>query len=177
MNRPGRAPKAPRPPKAPKAPPSGVLAVFEHVDSTIEAIHALKKDKRKLTVITPVPNHEIADAIDDSPSPVRWFTLLGGIAGGTLGFLLCAWTSLDWPLITNGKEIVSVPPFMVITFECTVLVGGLTNLVAMLFFSGLPDTRLAEGFDPRFTEDRFGIWVACGREEAEARPRGRGGAR
>ena len=148
--------------------PSGVLAVFEHVDSTIEAIGALKKDKRKMTVITPVPNHDIADAIDSSPSPVRWLTLAGGITGGSLGFLLCAFTSLDWPLITNGKEILSIPPFMVITFECTVLIGGLTNLVAMLFFSGLPDTKLAEGFDPRFTEDRFGIWVPCGREEAEA---------
>jgi molybdopterin-containing oxidoreductase family membrane subunit len=147
---------------------SGVLAVFEHVDSTIEAIQALKKDKRKMTVITPVPNHDIADAIDTSPSPVRIATLIGGIVGGSLGFLLCAWTSLDWPLITNGKEILSIPPFMIITFECTVLIGGLTNLVAMLFFAGLPDTKLEEGFDPRFTEDRFGIWVPCGREDAEA---------
>jgi molybdopterin-containing oxidoreductase family membrane subunit len=147
---------------------SGVLAVFEHVDTTIDAIHALKKDKRKMTVITPVPNHDIAEAIDDGPSPVRWFTLLGGITGGTLGFLLCALTSLDWPLITNGKEILSIPPFMIITFECTVLFGGMTNLVAMLFFAGLPDTTMSEGFDPRFTEDRFGIWVPCGREDAEA---------
>lgn len=147
---------------------SGVLAVFEHVDSTIEAIHALKKDKRKMTVITPVPNHDIADAIDSSPSPVRWFTLVGGIVGGVLGFALCAWTSLDWPLITNGKEILSIPPFMVIMFECTILVGGLTNLVAMLFFSGLPDLSTHEGYDPRFTEDRFGIWVPCGKADAEA---------
>jgi molybdopterin-containing oxidoreductase family membrane subunit len=147
---------------------SGVLAVFEHVDSTIEAIHALKKDKRKMTVITPVPNHDIADAIDTSPSPVRWCTLIGGIVGGVLGFTLCAWTSLDWPLITNGKEILSIPPFMVIMFECTILVGGLTNLVAMLYFSGLPDLSTNEGYDPRFTEDRFGIWVPCGKDDAEA---------
>lgn len=147
---------------------SGVLAVFEHVDSTIEAIHALKKDKRKMTVITPVPNHDIADAVDTGQSPVRICTLIGGIVGGILGFTLCAWTSLDWPLITNGKEILSVPPFMVITFECTVLIGGLTNLLAMLFFSGLPDMNVSEGYDPRFTEDRFGIWVPCGRADAEA---------
>lgn len=152
----------------PKRRSPGVLAVFEHVDTTIEAIRALKKDKRKMTVITPVPNHDIAEAIDDSPSPVRWFTLLGAITGGALGFLLCAFTSLDWPLITNGKEILSIPPFMIITFECTILFGGLTNLVAMLFFAGLPDTTMSEGFDPRFTEDRFGIWVPCGREDAEA---------
>lgn len=147
---------------------SGVLAVFEHVDTTIDAIHALKKDKRKMTVITPVPNHDIADAIDTSQSPVRICTLIGGILGGTLGFALCAWTSLDWPLITNGKEILSIPPFMVIMFECTVLIGGLTNLLAMLVFSGLPDLSTSEGYDPRFSEDRFGIWVPCGKADAEA---------
>ena len=146
---------------------SGVLAIFEHVDSTIDAIKALKQEKRKMTVITPVPNHDIADAIDTSQSPVRWCTLIGGIVGGVLGFTLCAWTSLDWPLITNGKEILSIPPFMVITFECTVLIGGLTNLVAMLFFAGLPDLAMSEGYDPRFSEDRFGIWVPCGKDDAE----------
>jgi len=146
---------------------SGVLAVFEHVDSTIDAIRALKKDKRKMTVITPVPNHEIAEELDHTPSPVRLCTFVGGLVGGILGFALCAWTSLDWPLVTNGKEILSIPPFMIITFECTVLVGGLTNLVAMLFFSGLPNLDVSEGFDPRFTVDRFGIWVPCGKDEAE----------
>jgi hypothetical protein len=147
---------------------TGVLAIYEHVDTTIDAIRALKKDGRKdMTVITPVPNHDIADELDDTPSPVRLCTFVGGLMGGILGFSLCAFTSLDWPLITNGKEILSIPPFMVITFECTVLIGGLTNLVAMLFFSGLPDPNPATGFDPRLTSDRFGIWVPCGPADAE----------
>ena len=142
--------------------PSGVLAVYQHVDTTIEAIRSLRgAGRKKMTVITPVPNHEIAAEIDTSPSPVRFFTFMGGLIGGTLGFTLAAWTSLDWPLITNGKEILSIPPFMVIVFECTVLIGGLTNLVAMLFFAGLPALKVEEGFDPRFSEDRFGIWVPC----------------
>jgi molybdopterin-containing oxidoreductase family membrane subunit len=151
------------------APRQGVLALFEHADSVVDAIKALKSGgRRKFTVMTPVPNHEIADAIDESPSPVRWFTFLGGVVGGTLGFLLCAWTSLDWPLVTNGKEIVSIPPFMIIMFECTVLIGGLTNLFAMLFFAGLPDLVQSEAFDSSLTEDRFGIWVPCGRQDAES---------
>ena len=90
-----------------------------------------------------------------------------GLVGGLLGFSLCAFTSLDWPLITNGKEILSIPPFMVITFECTVLIGGLTNLMAMLFFSGLPDPNPGTGFDPRLTVDKFGIWVPCAAADAE----------
>jgi molybdopterin-containing oxidoreductase family membrane subunit len=146
----------------------GVFAIFEHADSVVGAIGSLKaKGRRKFTVMTPVPNHEIAEAIDTTSSPVRWCTFIGGVVGGILGFTLCAWTSLDWPLITNGKEILSVPPFMVITFECTVLIGGLTNLFAMLFFSGLPDLKQGEAFDSRFTEDRFGIWVPCGREDSD----------
>jgi hypothetical protein len=150
------------------AKPQGVLGIFEHADAVVDAIKALQsRGKKKFTVMTPVPNHEIAEAIDSSPSPVRFLTLLGGITGGVLGFLLCAWTSLDWPLITNGKEIVSIPPFMVIMFECTVLIGGLTNLFAMLFFSGLPDLKQGEAYDTRFTEDRFGIWVPCGREDSD----------
>ncbi|MEP7027311.1 MAG: DUF3341 domain-containing protein [Candidatus Eisenbacteria bacterium] len=146
----------------------GVLAVFEHPDSVVEAIKSLQaKGRKKFTVMSPVPDSAIAEAIDTSPSPVRWFTFFGGLIGGILGFTLCAWTSLDWPLLTNGKEILSIPPFMIITFECTVLIGGLTNLFAMLFFAGLPDLVQGEAFDARFVEDRFGIWVPCGREESE----------
>ncbi len=148
--------------------PQGVLAVFDDSDAVVDAIRALRQSgKKKFTVITPVPNNAIAEELDAAPSPVRLFTFVGAVIGGALGFLLCAWTALDWPLVTNGKEILSIPPFMVITFECTVLIGGLTNLVAMLFFSGLPQGPPNEGFDPRFTEDRYGIWVACGRDEAD----------
>jgi len=150
------------------AKPQGVLAVFEHAESVVDAIKALQaKGRKKFTVMTPVPNHDIAEAIDSSPSPVRLCTFVGGVIGGLLGLTLCAWTSLDWPLVTNGKEILSIPPFMVIMFECTVLIGGLSNLFAMLFFSGLPDLKQGEAFDSRFMEDRFGIWVPCGRDESE----------
>jgi len=148
-------------------PKSGVLGIYQHVDSSVDAIRALKKEGKKPTVITAMPYHEIAEELDNTQSPVRWCTFIGGVVGGSLGFLLCAWTSLDWPLITNGKEILSIPPFMVITFECTVLIGGLTNLVAMLFFAGLPDTKLETAYDSRFAEDRIGIWVPCRRDEAD----------
>ncbi len=146
----------------------GVLAIYDAVDTTIDAIRALRKEgRKKLTVITPVPYHQIADELDQSPSPVRLFTFVGGLVGGILGFTLAAWTSLDWPLITNGKEIVSIPPFMIIWFEMTVLIGGLTNLFAMLFFAGLPDVKMVEGYDARFSEDRIGIFVPCTGAEAE----------
>jgi hypothetical protein len=44
-------------------------------------------------------------------------------------------------------------------FECTVLVGGLVNLLALFAFAGLPKLRKDPGFDPRFTDDKFGVVV------------------
>jgi molybdopterin-containing oxidoreductase family membrane subunit len=151
-----------------KARTPGVLAIYDAVDTTIDGIRALRKEgRKKMTVITPVPYHQIAEELDTSPSPVRLCTFIGGLVGGILGFTLAAWTSLDWPLVTNGKEIVSIPPFMVIWFECTVLIGGLTNLFAMLFFAGLPDVKTVEGYDARFAADRIGIFVPVSGAEAE----------
>jgi len=75
-------------------------------------------------------------------------------------------TALSWPLITGGKPIVAVPQFLVIFFEMTVLVGALTNLVAVSvrsFRGGL------SGF-PRgwsFNADRIGVFAAGGGDEAE----------
>jgi hypothetical protein len=148
---------------------SGVLGIYEHVDAAVDTILALRRAGRKdITAITPVPYHEIQTVMDPRPSPVRFVTFFGGLLGGSLGFLLCAWTSRDWPMITAGKEILSAPPFMVITFECTVLLAGISNLLAMFFFSRLPHVFVEERYDPRFSEDRIGIWVPCRREDAEA---------
>ena len=146
---------------------TGALGVFPYVDDAIRAAQKLKAEGYRVHGLTPTYYHDLEQILDPSRSAVRWVTLTGALLGCLGGFSLCIWTSLDWPLITNGKEIVSIPPFMVIVFECTVLIGGLTNLVAMLFFAGLPALKVEEGFDPRFSEDRFGIWVPCPQGEAE----------
>ncbi len=48
-----------------------------------------------------------------------------------MGVTLTVGTSLAWPLVTGGKPIVSVPPFVIVIFEVSVLVGSLTNLLAV----------------------------------------------
>ncbi|NIP15320.1 MAG: DUF3341 domain-containing protein, partial [Pseudomonadales bacterium] len=58
-------------------------------------------------------------------SPVRIFTLVGGLTGAATGFAFTTWTSVDWPLVTGGKPIVSIPAYVVIAFELTVLFGAL----------------------------------------------------
>ncbi len=148
--------------------PETVLGVFGHVDTTVGAIERLKSGGfRDITVYTPVPSHEILDVVErDRPlSKVRLFTLVGGLSGTSLGFFLTIWSALKWGLVTGGKPVVSIPPFVVIAFELTILLGGLSTVAAMLLFGRLPKLSPSPAYDPRFTRDKFGIAVRCGPNE------------
>jgi ActD protein len=151
-----------------------VLGVFAHVDTTVRALEDLRaKGYHDLTVYSPVPVHEIEDVLErDRPvSRVRIFTLLGGLTGIASAFILTIWTSAKWGLVTGGKFFqytasgsiwgASLPPFFIIAFELMVLFGGIATLIGLVVLGRLPRLRPSATFDPRFTNDRFGVAVHC----------------
>ena len=147
-----------------------VLGVFGHVDTTVDAIERLKTGGfRNFAVYTPVPIHEILDVVErDRPlSKVRLFTLVGGLSGTSLGFFLTIWSALKWGLVTGGKPVVSIPPFVVIAFELTILLGGLSTVLGMLLFGRIPKLSPSPTYDPRFTKDKFGVAVECAPHEIQ----------
>ncbi len=147
--------------------PEGVLAVFEYLDDAVRAVKELRAQRvDPITVTTPVPHHEMEEALKEPLSPVRFFVLTGGVIGFIGAFTLTIWTSVHWGIVTGGKDIVSIPPYFVIAFEMTVLFGSLFNLLSMCGLGGLPDRTPQEPYDPRFTEDRIGVWVPCGRDRS-----------
>jgi Protein of unknown function (DUF3341) len=157
-----------------------VLGVFAHVDTTVRALEDLKaRGYHDLTVYTPLPVHEIEEVLErDRPvSRVRLFTLLGGLTGIASAFLLTIWTSAIWGQVTGGKFLQttpsglvgsSLPPFFIIAFELMVLFGGFATVIGMIVLGRLPRFRPSAGFDPRFTNDRFGVAVHCAPERAAA---------
>lgn len=143
----------------------GVLATFRHDDAAADAIRALRRQGRKdLTVYTAAPNHAIEAALGHKVSPVRLFTLLGGLTGCSAGLAMTYWMSLDWPLLVGGKPIATVPPFVVIMFELTVLCGSLMTVTGIVVLSALLRKKGA-AYDPRYTDDRIGIFVPSRAEE------------
>ena len=151
-----------RPPPTP-----GVLAVFSHLDTTLAAIKRLRAaGHTDFTVYSPIPRHEIEDALGQPVSPVRAFTLVGGIAGCAIGAWITLWMSADWPIVVGGKPVGSIPPYVVIMFEMTILFGALSTILGILFNSLFAARRLgAILYDPRFTNDRFGIFVPAGSDK------------
>jgi hypothetical protein len=148
--------------EATTAEPVAVKAVYKHLDCLVDGIHELKQAgfRPYMHVITPFPRHEVEELMyEGEPSPVRWFTLFGGAFGGTMAFTMTALMSANWPMIMpGGKPLVSVPPFIVITFEGTILWACLFTFIALLLFSRLPARDLPkEVEDPRFSNDHFGI--------------------
>jgi hypothetical protein len=155
-----------------------VLGVFAHVDTTVRALEELKaKGYHDLTVYTPVPVHEIEEVVErERPvSRVRLFTLIGGLTGTVSGFLLTMWSALQWGLNTGGKFLISgesgivgasIPPYVVIAFELTILFGGLSTVLGMALLGRLPRLRPSATYDPRFSNDRFGVAVHCAPERA-----------
>jgi molybdopterin-containing oxidoreductase family membrane subunit len=118
-----------------------------------------------------VPLDEFEEALTGHglpQSPVRLFTLVGALTGTAAGFALTIWTALKWNLITGGKPVVSIPPFVVIAFEMTILLGGLCTLLGLFVTARLPGLKVAPQYDPRFSADRFGVEVACQPGERQA---------
>ncbi len=149
-------------------PTPGVLGVFPHLDTTIDAIKKLRAaGHADFTVYSPVPRHEIEDALGQRVSPVRMFTLIGGIAGCAIGAWLTLWMSYDWPIVVGGKPVGSIPPYVIIMFEMTILFGALSTILGILFNAAFAARRSGTiQYDERFTNDRFGIFVPAGADKA-----------
>jgi hypothetical protein len=145
---------------------SGVVATFAHLDSMIAAIRAIRDRKDlKFRVHSPVPRHEILEAVYDRVSPVRVWTLTGALTGLASAIALTVWCGIKMNsfggLLVSGKPVNSWPPYMVIMFELTVLLGSLFTLAGFLFHSRLPNIFVDAAYRPEFSDDKFGVFVQC----------------
>ncbi len=124
----------------------------------LEELLRMGTDPRGLTVMTPYHIHEAERLLDVPPSPLKYFALAGGVAGFVLGFLFIVFTVLDWPLITGGKPLVSIPAFIIVAFECAILFGGIVSFIGFLHLNRLPMPKRI--VNPRECGNQFVIVAA-----------------
>lgn len=114
---------------------------FDTKDEFLEKLEELVESgvpKGRINTFTPYPVHEAEALLDKGESPLRFFTAAGAVAGCVAGFAFTIYTALSWPLITGGKEIVSVNAFIVIAYELMILFGGLAAFAAFLLLARMP---------------------------------------
>ncbi len=144
----------------------GAVGTFAEPADAARAVRRLRERGFALRAAMPAPFPEVVDALGRPRSPIQYITFPGALVGTLLGIGLTVGTSLAWPLVTGGKPIVSIPPFIVIIFELSVLVGSLTNLVAVSV--GTWVGRQPRAFpDVPVDPERIALWAAGEPEAAE----------
>lgn len=130
----------------------GIMAEFETPGELVAAARRTREaGYRNFDAYTPFPIHELDGAMDLHDNRVSKFTFIGGLLGCIGGFGLASWVSaVALPLNIGGRPQISVPMFIPITFECTILLGGLTAAISMILMNGLPAP-----YHPVFNVDRF----------------------
>ena len=139
-----------------------VLGVLPDPQKTVHAVEKLKESGfNELEVYSPVPSHEIEHAMDRGPSRIRLWTLLGGLAGVSLGYFIPIWMAYDWPLVIGGKPFASVPAYTIIAFELTILIGGVLTVLGLVTHGLVFTAKKDPAYRPSFSLDEFGCVVSC----------------
>lgn len=118
----------------------GILAEYDTPSAIFHACEQVRDAGfRRFDSYTPFPVHNLDKAMGLGPSYLPWLVLIAGITGATLAMSFMIWTSAyDYPLNIGGKPTFSIPAFIPITFEVTILFSGLTAVFGMFALNRMP---------------------------------------
>ena len=143
---------------------AGYLAEFDDVGEIIDAAEKVRDaGYRRWDVHSPFPIHGIDEAMDIRPTILPWLVLAGGLVGLGGGLLMQWWMMAhDYPYMISGKPYFSLPAFIPVIFECTILCAAFTAVFGMLLLNKLPthyNPILKSERFRRVTNDRFFISI------------------
>jgi hypothetical protein len=130
----------------------GLMAEFDGPDSLLVAARrAHESGYTKLDAYTPFPVEGLSEAIGFHRTWVPAIVFLCGLLGALTAYLMQYYAAvISYPVNIAGRPLHSWPMFMPITFELTVLFGGLSAALGMLVLNGLPMP-----YHPLFNVPRF----------------------
>lgn len=136
-----------------------VYGLYNDETDMMNAVKAANKDHLEiLDVFTPFPVHGLDPLLGLEESRLHIGGFIYGMLGTLTAFLGMTWIfTKDWPQIYGGKPHWSVPAFIPITFELTVLFAAIGMVVTFYTINGLAPGVTNPYIDPRITDDKFCI--------------------
>ncbi len=139
---------------------SGIAGIWLEEHQILEAAHKCRSAGfKKFDTITPYPVHGMEEAMEIKRSNIPYVTFIAGLIGAGSGLLLTWWTSaVNWPINVGGKPPFSLPAFIPVIFEVTILFAALSSVGALFYYCGLPkvDPPL---IDLDLTSHKFALFV------------------
>lgn len=141
----------------------GILAEFHTPEALVEAAHrAYGEGYRVMDGYTPFPVEGLAEAIGFRRTRLPLLVLIGGLVGCVGGLAMQIYLSaVAYPLNVGGRPYVSIPYFIPITFELTILFAALTAVFGMLALNGLPMPYHPVFHNPRFSNASRNRFFLC----------------
>jgi hypothetical protein len=144
-----------------------LLAIFDDSVALEKGVRAaLDGGNESMEVLSPIPLPELDELLPQKPSQVRWFTLAGCVAGAVMGLAFQIATVLQWPHLTGGKPPISLPAFVVISFEMSILVGAVATFVGLMKNARLPEIW-KQYFHDGCSQADFAILLKCEQSKLE----------
>lgn len=133
-----------------------IVGVFEDEDVLLDAVGTVRNSGVKIhEVYSPFPVHGLETALGYKRSRLPIAAFLFGLTGTTLALTMQIWMlGFDWPMIIGGKNFVSLPPFIPVTFELTVLLAALGMVATFMIVSDMKPYKWPQQFDVRSTDDK-----------------------
>jgi len=133
-----------------------LVGIFDDEDVLLDAVEKIRDKGVKIEeVYSPFPVHGLDEALGYRRSRLPIAAFMFGITGTSLALLMQIWMlGYDWPMIIGGKNFASLPPFIPVTFEFTVLLSALGMVATFLIVSDMKPYRWPRQFDIRSTDDK-----------------------
>ncbi|HLT72843.1 MAG TPA: DUF3341 domain-containing protein [Cyclobacteriaceae bacterium] len=133
-----------------------ILGVFSDEDVLIHAVEKVRASGVRIhEVFSPFPVHGLDEALGYKRTRLPIAAFIFGVLGTTLALVMQYWMlGYDWPMIIGGKNFASLPPFIPVTFELTVLLSALGMVATFLIVSDLKPYKKPRQFDVRSTDDK-----------------------
>ena len=144
---------------------ANALGLFRGPKSALAAAGKLKGAGFETpSLLSPVPIEGVEEVLGKKKSVIRRFTFFGALTGGLSGFLLAAGTAVLYVHPTGGRPIITIPPFLIITYELTILFGILATVLGFFISARLPAIR-ERVYVPEAAVDKFAVSVPCDNDE------------
>ena len=133
-----------------------VVGIFDNEDILLEGVEKIRGNGVKIhEVYSPFPVHGLDEVLGYKRSRLPIAAFLFGMTGTSLALLMQIWMlGYDWPMIIGGKNFASLPPFIPVTFELTVLLSALGMVATFMIVSDMKPYKWPRQFDLRSTDDK-----------------------
>lgn len=134
-----------------------IFGLYNDEEDLIKAIKSAKAEHLDIyDVFTPFPVHGLDPVLELEESRLHQAGFIYGALGTMTAFLGMTWIfTKDWPNVFGGKPYWSVPAFIPITFELTVLFAAIGMTVTFYIVNGLGPGVVNKHLDDRITDDKF----------------------